>query len=219
MIAVVLAFVTLALTGWEHVTLPGIVPNAIDALDEGGVPAIRVRSSHSASTLAFRLDADPASRSRLAWRWKVDRVVASADLSRKEGDDFAARVYVSFDVPLEALPFAERTRVRIARLLHGPTVPTAAICYVWDNRHAPGTVAWSPYSRRLRMVVVRSGGAQAGQWVPEARDVAADFREAFGAQWSGPLPRITAIAVGADTDQTGEAVTAWFSGLALEPRR
>ena len=49
----------------------------------------------------------------------------------------------------------------------------------------------------------------------EARDVAEDFRAAFGAA----APAITGVAVSADTDQTQEKVTAWFGDLRLEPRR
>ncbi len=108
---------------------------------------------------------------------------------------------------------------RLARLLHGDALPTAAICYVWDNRHAVGTSRWSPYTDRVRMVVVESGNAQAGRWLDERRDVARDFRAAFGAQWSGPVPAITGVAVGNDTDQTGESVTAWFGDVRLERAR
>ena len=46
------------------------------------------------------------------------------------------------------------------------------------------------------------------------RDVAADFRAAFG---EAP-PRITGIAVSADTDNTGERVTALFGDLRFTSR-
>jgi len=59
------------------------------------------------------------------------------------------------------------------------------------------------------MIVLESGAARVSQWVHETRDVAADFRKAFGFP-QGPVPRITGIGASADTDQTGESVTAWF---------
>jgi len=139
-------------------------------------------------------------------------------MARKEGDDYAARVYVTFDLPLEALPLAARTRLRLGRLIFGSELPAAALCYVWDNRHAPGTTAWNAYSSEVRMVVLRSGEALAGRWVEEARDLESDFRAAFGPA-AGPTPRITGVAVSADTDQTGETVTAWFADLVLGARR
>jgi hypothetical protein len=186
-------------------------------VDDGGVTVLELRAAAAAGSAVHRLDADPAVASRLAWRWKVDRVVRGADLARKQGDDYAARVYVTFDLPLAELPFITRTRIALARLLFGAELPSAALCYVWDNRHAIGTTAWNPYSDRVRMVVLRNGEANVGEWVLEARDVAEDFRAAFGPR--AALPRLTGVAVSVDTDQTGETATAWFGDLALGPRR
>jgi hypothetical protein len=59
------------------------------------------------------------------------------------------------------------------------------------------------------MIVVESGAARAGQWVTIERDIAADFRAAFGEA----APPVTGIAISADTDNTGESVTAWFGDL------
>jgi hypothetical protein len=174
---------------------------------------LRIRAQAAASSLGYRLQADGAHQ-RLAWRWKVDRVVAGADLARKQGDDYAARVFVTFDLPLEALPFLTRTRIRLARLLFGAELPTAALCYVWDNRSPPGTTAWNAYSDLVRMVVLQSGEARAGQWVRESRDIGADFAAAFGHRTSR-IPRVTGVALSADTDQTGESVTAWFGDVSL----
>lgn len=96
-----------------------------------------------------------------------------------------------------------RARMKITKLLYGAELPAAAL-------------AWNPYSDRVRMIVLRSGGAQAGQWMAEARDVAAGYRAAFGA--GAPMPPISGVAASADTDQTGESVTAWFGDLRLEAR-
>ena len=81
---------------------------------------------------------------------------------------------------------------------------------MWDNRHPIGTSAWNPYSDRVRTVVLRRG--QAGAWHSERRDLAADFRAAFGIE----APPLTGLAAGSDTDQTGETATAWFGDFRLE---
>jgi hypothetical protein len=155
----------------------------------------------------------------LSWRWKVDRVVENADLRAKSGDDFAARVYVFFDVRPEDLPVGARIKYFIARLLYGEALPTTAICYVWDNRHPVATVAANPYTDRVRTLVLESGPKLAGTWKTETRDVSADFRAAFAVAPERGVPRISGIAAGNDTDQTGESVTAWFGDFTLEPRR
>ena len=142
-------------------------------------------------------------------------MVDKADLATKAGDDFAARVYVFFDVPMESLTWGRRLKLRIARLVYGSEVPSAGICYVWDNSHPLGTALWNPYSDRVRTVVVESGNEAAGRWVEETRDVDADFRAAFGDQAAA---RITGIAAGNDTDQTRESASAWFGDFRLEAR-
>jgi len=204
--------------GWRVLVLPRQKGPEFSIVRDEGQSVLRVFSAAAVGSVAVDLLAQTATAPILTWRWKIDHVIGKARLGTKEGDDFAARVYVSFDVPLDQLSFGERTKLRIARLVFGPDLPTAAICYVWDNTHAIGTSVWNPYSDRLRMVVLQSGGARAGQWVTEARDVEADFRAAFGSRHPGPVPRITGIAAAADTDQTLETVTAWFGDFVFGPR-
>ena len=48
----------------------------------------------------------------------------------------------------------------------------------------------------------------------ESRDVAADFKAAFGIE----PPAITAVAVGNDTDNTGEHVTTWYGDVAFKAK-
>jgi Protein of unknown function (DUF3047) len=205
--------------GWSLLTLPRKKPPEFTLVRDDGVTVLRVHSESAVGSAAFRLAVDPRAAGRLTWRWKVDHVLAKAAFGTKEGDDFAARVYVSFDVPLESLSFAERAKMKLAKLIYGADLPSAAICYVWDNHHPVGTSAWNPYTDRLRMVVLESGSARAGEWVAESRDVEGDFRAAFGASWQGATPAINGVAVSADTDQTGESVNAWFGDLRLEARR
>ena len=205
-------------SGWREQHVPRATPSELRLVTDGGTTVLQARSRAAAGAAIHPLR-ENAEGTALAWRWKIDRVVERANMDTREGDDFAARVYVFFDVPLDALPFADRWKVRLARLLHGDSLPTAAICYVWDNRHPAGTSRWSPYTDRVRVVVVESGAAQAGRWLDERRDLAADFRSAFGSQWTGPVPAITGVAVGNDTDQTAESVTAWFGDLRLERAR
>jgi len=77
----------------------------------------------------------------------------------------------------------------------------------WDNRHPIGT--WQPnaYADRARMLVLRSGAANAGRWLTERRDVSADFQNAFG---HAPA-KITGLALASDTDNTGESAHAGFA--------
>ena len=129
--------------GWEVLALPRIRSPEFALVDDGGTTVLRIVAEEAAGSVAHRLSVDASRASLLAWRWKVDRVVEGGDLFRKSGDDYAARVYVTFDVAEETLSLGERVRMRLGKLLYGADIPTAAICYVWDNRHPAGTTAWS----------------------------------------------------------------------------
>jgi len=193
---------------WRELVLARVKPPRYALVDDGGATVLRVTSDAAAGALGHPLRIDAARAPMLAWRWKVDHVVEHADLATKRGDDFAARVYVFFDVPAGGIPVGQRIALAFARWLYGPDVPSAALCYVWDNTHPVGTSVWSAYTGRVRVVVLESGSARAGQWVEERRDVAADYRAAFGAEREAPP--VSGIAAGNDTDQTGETATAWF---------
>lgn len=196
-------------TPFRVITLPKIAVNRFAFVDDGGTTVLKVESNNSAGSIAVPLATTREQGTVLHWRWKVDRVLERADLDLKTGDDFSARVYVFFDVPLASLSFLERSKIRLARLVAGEDVPTAALCYVWDNKHRVGHTAWSPYSTRVRKTVLQSGPEAVGAWREEARDVAADFKAAFGIE----MPAVTAVAVGNDTDNTDDHAVAWFGDL------
>ena len=195
------------------VAYPNIKPNKFALVLDEGKTVLRVESNNSAGSMAV-----PASllgaqtNTTLQWRWKVDRILDKADMDEKLLDDHSARLYVFFDVPLDSLPFADRAKIKLARSISGVEVPTAALCYVWDNKHRVGYTAWSPFTRQLRKVVLQSGPGAVGQWRLEARDVAADFKEAFGFE----APAITGISVGNDTDNTDDRVTSWFGDVSFK---
>lgn len=195
---------------WQPLRLPGDNRETQFSLArDGDRVVLRMESHASASSLMHPLSVSTVETPRLTWRWKVDQVVRKGDLRTRTGDDYAARLYVMFDYPLDRLPFLQRSQLRLARAIYGDSVPVATLCYVWATREPAGTRAWSPYTDRVRMIVLRSGNGEAGAWQTETRDVAADFREAFDDE----APRIKAIAVAADTDNTRDHVISYFGDL------
>ena len=175
--------------------------------DWEGVTAVEARADKSMALLARPLEVDLQKTPILCWQWRIDAPIASADMSKKSGDDYAARVYLNFDVPADQLDFGTRTKLALGRTLYGDHLPAAAINYIWDNRHPVGTQQDNVYTDRARMLVLRSGADDAGRWVSERRDVRQDFRAAFG-ELSG---RLKSIALASDTDNTGETAHAGFA--------
>ena len=193
---------------WQVVQLDHDIPATRYRLREwDGVTAVEAHAVKSMALLARPLDIDLAKTPVLCWRWRIDAPLKNADMTTKAGDDYAARVYLSFDVPPETLGLGTRLSLGLARALHGKQVPDAAINYIWDNRHAIGTWQANAYTDRTRMRVLRSGAADAGRWIEERRDLAVDFRHTFG---HAPA-RLTGLAIASDTDNTGEAARAGFA--------
>ena len=172
-----------------------------------GVVAIEALASKSMALLGRPVAVDLEKTPILCWQWRIDAPVATADMNLKSGDDYAARVYLTFAVPHEQLALGTRAKLRLARAIYGSQLPDAALNYVWDNRHPVGTVQNNAYTDRARMLVLRSGAARAGAWVHERRNVLTDFQRAFG----GIGGRLSGLAVASDTDNTGEEAHAGFA--------
>jgi len=193
---------------WQVEQLNKDIPPTVYRLREwDGVSAVEAHAVKSMALLTRPVEVDLGKRPILCWRWRVDAPVKTADMTTKAGDDYAARVYLSFAVPPATLGFGTRMALGLARSLRGNQVPDAAINYVWDNRHPVGTWQANAYTDRARMLVLRSGTADAGRWVVERRDVGADFFKAFG---HAPA-RLTGLALASDTDNTGEEAHAGFA--------
>lgn len=179
-----------------------------------GVAAVEAQADKSMALLARPVEIDLTKTPILCWRWRIDAPLKSADMTTKAGDDYAARVYLSFDVPPDTLGFGTRMALGLARSLRGNVVPDAAINYVWDNRHPVGTWQANAYTDRARMLVLRSGAEAASRWVTERRDVGTDFLKAFG---HAPL-KLTGLALASDTDNTGESAHAGFADFRFVSR-
>jgi hypothetical protein len=195
---------------WQLVRFNDQVPaTQYRVIDWDGVAAVEAVANASMALLARPITVDLARTPILCWRWRIDAPLKSADMATKQGDDYAARVYLSFTLPSEAMGFGTRAKLKLARTMYGDQVPDAALNYVWDNRYPIGTQQPNAYTDRTRMIVLRSGPLQAGAWVAERRDVLADALSAFGSEQI----RATQLAVAADTDNTGERARSGFADM------
>ncbi len=197
---------------WQVVRLnPKVAPTHYQTRLWDGVAAVEARADASMALLARPLDVDLNTTPVLCWRWRVQRVLQSADISTRQGDDYAARVYVAFSVASDAMSLATRSKLALGRALYGEQVPDAALNYVWDKHSPIGTRRANAYTERTQMIVQRSGSALAGQWVVERVNVLADAVQTFGTE----RLRAVLLAVAADTDNTGEQAHSGFADLHL----
>ena len=203
--------------GWRVVTLPQqkAAITRYSAETVAGRPALRIDAKASYGNLVF--DAAPgAQASRLAWAWRVQQPNAGSDISTKAGDDLAAKVCVSFDLPLARVPFIERQLLRLARSRSGENLPAATLCWVWGGGSVQAQVVDNAYTRRVRYIVLRRQDEALDTWFEEVRDVAADFKRAFGDEAAAPPP-VLALIVAGDADNTGATSVAHVAALRWLP--
>jgi hypothetical protein len=177
--------------GWEKKVFKG--ETAYTPVIDEGRPALKAESRATASALINRVSLDPKAHPRLSWSWKIGGTIRKGDERTKAGDDYAARVYVVFPSVL-----FWRTR---------------AVNYIWANRLPRGAFLPNVYTGNAVMVAVESGDANAGRWIDEERDLVEDYRRAFGED----PPKIGAVAIMTDTDNTGEEAVAWYGAIRFLP--
>ncbi len=195
---------------WQLQTFKSIPRSTSYALvDDSGTVVVRAESRSSFAALVRKIRIDPREYPIVTWRWKTSGVYRKGDATRKEGDDYSARLYIVFEYQPETLSAWEMLQYQAARLLYGEYPPTAAINYIWANRVPVGSVIPNAFSERAMMFVLESGDHRRDTWVEEQRNVYADYLQAFNRE----PPVITAVAVANDSDNTGESSVSFFGDI------
>ncbi len=196
--------------GWEPMVFDKIENHTTYALvKEDGVVVIKAHSSASSSGLIRRMHIDPMKYPVISWRWKTENLLKNADVTMKSGDDYPARIYITFAYDGSKLGFFEKTKFNAAKLIYGEYPPMAAINYIWDTKAPEETAIPNAYTDKVMMVVVESGDAGLNTWVEEKRNILEDYRRLFGQE----PPMISGVAIMTDTDNTGEAATTFYGDI------
>lgn len=176
------------LGGWETESFNG--ETEYTPVEKDGRRVLQAVSRGTASGLYREISVDLNRTPHLNWTWRVANVLEGIDERTKAGDDYPARVYVVVSGKL----FFWRTR---------------AVNYVWSSHQPAGSTWPNAYTGNAQMVAVESGPEKVGQWVTEKRNVQADFRQLFG----DDIDHIDAVAIMTDTDNSGQAATAWYGDI------
>ena len=175
--------------GWETKSFAGKTHYTAEHDDKQF--CIKATSTAAASGLFHKIDYDAREQPILRWSWKISHTLAKGDERTKEGDDYAARIYVVF-----------------------PSVlfwKTKALNYIWANKLPRGEALPNAFTANAIMIAVESGNGRAGQWLKEERNIYEDFKKYFKTD----PPKVGAIAIMTDTDNTGESATAWYGPIII----
>ena len=199
--------------GWVHEPLSKLKRDTVYTLvKEEGRTVLRAVADRSASAYVAPLQPPASVPTYLSWRWKTDALVPGADNRDRAREDAPLRVMVAFDGDLSTLPDAEQRRFRLAKNFAGNDLPFATLMYIWSDQVAPETIIPSAHTSQVKMLVVASGAAGLGQWQSVRRNVAADYKRAYGAEPGAVL----SVSVMTDTDNTGEKAVGEYADIRFE---
>lgn len=183
-------FKDLDLANWKERSFSG--NSHYEIVDVGGTRVLKGSTDGAASILYKEETISLNKTPLLNWSWKVDGTYDDIDEQTRQGDDFPARLYVVTKTGI--LPWQ-----------------TLAINYVWSSNQDLGESWPNPFTGKAKMVVVQTGNLNAGQWVTQNRNVAADFKALFGKE----IDAIDGYAVMVDGDNAGKKGTAWFANISF----
>ena len=199
--------------GWKHQPMSKLKRDTVYTVVQDGNRGGVLRASADRSASLYVAPLKPASRTpmTLSWEWKTDALVPGADNRDKGREDAPLRVLVAFDGDPATLPEEERTRFRRAENLSGRAPPYAVVMYIWTDQVPVGSVIPSAHTSQVKMLAVASGPGGLGNWQKVQRNLADDYRRAYGAE-PGP---VLGIAVMTDTDNTGTKAVGEYAGIRI----
>ena len=200
--------------GWKPLTFKKVSKQTkYEVVKDGETIVVKASSEASASGLTKEVTIDPHEYPIVRWRWKVENLLKNSDVRRKDGDDYPARLYLTFEYDPDKVGFSKKLKYKAGRALFGD-IPIAALNYIWETKTPIGTIVENAYTDFAQMIVVESGTQKVGMWVEEERNIYEDYKRAFGEE----PPMLNGVAIMSDTDNTKEQATAYYGDITFTKR-
>jgi hypothetical protein len=201
--------------GWKPLTFEKIQTHTRYSLvKDGDQVVVKAVSRQSSSGITREITIDPNEYPVVEWRWKVENILKHGDVTQKSGDDYPARLYITFEYDGSKVGFFEKAKYEAAKFFYGQYPPIGAINYIWESKSPIGTMVPNPYTDRVNMIVIESGKTRLNEWITEERNVYEDYMKAFG---ENP-PKISGVAIMTDTDNTKESAIAYFGDIVFKKK-
>lgn len=177
------------LEGWEKKISEGETQYQLENI--GGLTVLKANSHASASGMFKEQRIDLQQTPFLNWSWRIVNRLGDIIEQTKDGDDYAARLYV---VVKGGFAFWQ----------------TKAINYVWTSHTEKETVWPNAYAGdQLMMLSLRGPEAALNVWHVEKRNVSADLKKMFGED----IRYIDAVALMTDSDNSNGHVSAFYGDI------
>lgn len=196
--------------GWHFYRIAPFKKNTIYRLENyQGRTVLAANSKTSASGLAVKLQPRSVQNLWLQWEWKAVREIPQADNELGQQDDAPLRILVAFDGNKSKLPLKEKLTFEMANLISGQEMPYATLMYIWSGKNSVNQVLNNAHTSRVKMIVVDSGWDDIGQWRKHERNLAADYKLAYGENPGN----VIGIALLTDTDNTKSETRALYGDI------
>jgi len=190
------------LNNWRPLNFPNIDRHTRYAIvTEGSESYLKAESHASASGLIFAKEFNVYEYPKMRWRWKVDNVYSKGDVHTKAGDDYPMRLYVIFKNESDQAGPIDFFAHSIYRLTYGEYLPHSSLNYVWASQETPEKILTSPYTDRIRMILIEKGAINLNRWLEEEVNIVEDYELAFNQK----PPKVARLAIMNDSDNTGES--------------
>jgi hypothetical protein len=162
--------------------------------------ALQALSDQSASGLVLKQTVDLNKTPYLSWSWLVENKLLELDERSKNGDDFAARIYLVIDGGLLVWK-------------------TKSLNYVWSSNQSAGMVWNNAFAgSSVKMMSVRGVESKIGQWYQEKRNLYQDLIDVFGDKGSErdnlkAYQYIDVIAIMTDTDNSKKSAESYYGDI------
>lgn len=180
---------------------------------------LRAIAERSASAMTYEFESALDPNQRLKWEWRVDEPLMAGDVRDKATDDAAARIYVLFVYDPKKVSAWTRAKYKLAYSFYGAYPPGSSLNYIWGSSAPTGMTLKSPYTKRSAIITLRDRSDRSNVWLAQSVDIAEDYRRAFGLPDDSPVPKIKAIGLMSDSDNTKGRALAWFRRIQIEPGR
>lgn len=155
---------------------------------------LKAISNSGASGLFIEKRIDLEKTPYLHWSWKTEKLYSDLDESKKQGDDFVARIYIVLDGGL----FFWKTR---------------ALNYVWSSSFRKGQAWPNPFTANATMFAVESGDKNLGKWLHYSRNVGEDLKKLMNKE----VRYIDGVALMTDSDNAGQQATTYYGDIYFSP--
>ena len=151
---------------------------------------LHASANMSASALYKRIKINLRETPFLNWSWSINSNLPALNEQTKDGDDYAARIYVLFKTGVT--PWSTR-----------------ALNYIWSSNAKPPEKWPNAFTNKAVMIPLRTRNDKAGKWHLEKVNVRADMQRYLDVD----IKQIVGVAIMTDTDNSGNFASANYGDI------